>query len=133
MAFQGYYVKVDGTTFPNDLLDIGGYSNTPNQETDKNSYVDGNGALKRTVLPVKRSGFKIKTIDGLTYGQKLIIQAFFIPKTLKELQYWNDETNKYETADFYIPTVEYVHKTQRNGSPIYQAIELEFIAYGGDK
>jgi hypothetical protein len=134
MAFQGYYIKVNGTTFPNSLLNREGYSNTPNQRTDKNSYVDGRGALHRNILPVKRSTVKIKTLDGFTYGQKLIIKAFFIPRDVITMEYWNDETDEYEIARFYVPDIEYTHKSQdRHGQPIYNALEITFIAYEGDQ
>lgn len=134
MAFLGYYIKVNGTTFPNSLLAREGYSDTPNQRTDKNSYVDGRGALHRNILPVQRSTVELKTIDGFTYGQKLIMKAFFIPRDLITLTYWNDETDAYETARFYVPDIKYTHKSQdRHGKPIYNALELQFIAYEGDQ
>jgi hypothetical protein len=134
MAFSGYYIKVNGTTFPNSLLAQEGYEDTPNQQTDKNSYVDGRGALHRNVLEVTRSSVKFRTIDGLTYGQKLIVKAFFIPRTVITMEYWNDEDDAYKTARFYVPTITYVHKSQdRNKLPIYKALEIEFIAYEGDQ
>jgi hypothetical protein len=134
MAFEGYYIKVNGTTFPNDMLANEGYSNTPNIRIDKNSYRDGKGKLHRTILPEKPSTVKLKTIDGITYGQKLILKAFFIPRDVIALTYWNDETDAYETADVYVPEITYTHKGQgKNKLPIYTAIEIEFIAYGGDK
>lgn len=133
MAFNGYYIKVNGNTFPNSLIAKEGYSNTPNQRTDKNSYVDGRGALHRNILPVQRSTVKIRTIDDFTYGQKLIIKSFFIPRDVVTMEYWNDETDAYETSRFYVPDIEYVHKSQRKGQPIYKALELTFIAYEGDQ
>lgn len=133
MAFAGYYLKVNGTTFPNGLLAREGYSNIPNIRTDKNSYVDGKGVLNRSILPVKRSTIKIKTIDGLTYGQKLIIKAFFIPRDLVTLEYWNDEEDAYKTTQLYVPEIEYTHKTQNKGQPVYNSLEINFIAYKGDQ
>lgn len=133
MAFAGYYIKVNGTTFPNSLLAPEGYSNTPNIRIDKNSYRNGRGALNRTILPEKPSNLKIKTVDWLTLGQKIIIQAFFIPRDVITIQYWNDETNNYETARFYVPEVEYTHKKMIKGVTYLNALEIEFIAYEGDQ
>lgn len=134
MVFDGHYIKVNGTAFPNSLLNLDGYSNTPNQRTDKNSYVDGYGGLNRTILPVKRSTVEIKTIDSFTYGQKIIMQAFFIPRDVITMEYWNDETNVYETAKFYVPDIKYTHKNQTKSKiPIYRALEITFIAYKGDQ
>jgi hypothetical protein len=135
MAFEGYYIKVNGNTLPNSLLTYGdGYSNTPCIRIDKNSYRNGRGRLNRTILPEKPSTIKIKTIDDLTYGQKIILKAYFIPRDKIALTYWNDETDAYETTDVYVPEITYVHKTQDGkGMPVYNAIEIEFIAYGGDQ
>lgn len=132
MAFDGHYIKVDGVNFPNYLIAENGYSNTPDIQTDKGSYVNGLGELIRTVLPVTRSTFKITTIDGFSIGSLLIMRAFFIPRTTQSIEYWNDEKQAYKTANFYVPEIEYIHKNQHNLSPIYKSLTLEFIAYGGD-
>jgi len=127
---NGYVLKVNGTIFPNVLLAPGGYSNTPNRRQDKNSYVNGRGVLNRTILPVKRTTSKMKTID-LTYGQKLIVQAFFPNRDYVTAERWNDETNTYETGVCYVPDVEYViNYIDKDGNFYYQGIEIEFIAYG---
>jgi hypothetical protein len=134
MAFNGYYIKVNGTTFPNSLIASEGYSNTPNQRTDKNSYVDGRGALHRNILPEQRSTVELTTIDGFTYGQKLIMKAFFIPRDVITMEYWNDETDAYETGRFYVPDIKYTHKSQdKSKQPIYNALNLTFIEYEGDQ
>lgn len=134
MNFNGNYIYVNNTAFPNSLLAYGdGYSNTPCIRIDKNSYRSGRGKLHRTILPEKPSTITIKTIDEFSYGQKLIMQAFFIPRDLITMRYWNDETNDYETAEFYVPEIKYTHKKQKNKVPYYNALEIEFIAYGGDQ
>lgn len=134
MAFNGYYIKVNGNAFPNYIIAKEGYKNTPNQRTDKGSYVDGSGGLHRNILPVKRSTVKIITIDEFRYSEKLIINSFFANRDKVTMEYWNDETDKYEVADFYVPDIEYVHKfLDKNKKPVYKALELTFIAYGGDK
>jgi hypothetical protein len=133
MSFEGNYIYVSNTAFPNSLLAFEGYSNTPCIRIDKNSYRDGKGKLHRTILPEKPSTISIKTIDGFSYGQKLIMKAFFIPRDLITIKYWNDETDDYEIAQFYVPEIKYTHKYQKNGVPYYNALEIEFIAYGGDQ
>ena len=134
MAFEGYYIKKDGNIFPNYIIAKEGYKCTPNQRTDKNSYVDGKGALHRTVLPVKRSTVKLTTIDEFRYSEMLLIKSFFIPRDVVTLTYWNDETDAYETAKFYVPDIEYVHKfLDKNKKPVYKALELTFIADEGDQ
>lgn len=134
MAFNGYYIKVNGDIFPNYIIAQEGYKCTPNQRTDKNSYIDGTGALHRTILPVKRSTIKLKTIDGFRYSEKLIIKSFFIPRDVVTIDYWNDETDSYQTARFYVPDIEYTHKfLDKNLKPVYSALDITFIAYEGDQ
>jgi hypothetical protein len=134
MAFDGHYLKVGTTVFPNSLLAKSGYENTPNQETDKNSYIDGKGGLHRTILSTTRSTVKFRTIDSLSYGQKIIIKAFFIPRSVITLEYWNDEDDDYKTARFYVPPVTYVHKGQdKYKQPLYEGLEITLIAYEGDQ
>lgn len=134
MAFNGYYIKKDGNIFPNYIIAKEGYKNTPNQRTDKDSYVDGAGGLHRTILPVQRSTVKLTTIDEFRYSEKLIIKSFFIPRDVVTMEYFNDETDAYETARFYVPDIEYVHKyLDKNQKPVYSALELTFIAYEGDQ
>ncbi|HHV09969.1 MAG TPA: hypothetical protein GXX75_06805 [Clostridiales bacterium] len=127
---NGYVLKVGGTVFPNALIAKGGYSNTPNRRQDKNSYTDARGETHRNILPVKRTTSKIKTMP-LTYGQKLIVQAFFPNRDHVTAIRWNDEDNSYETGECYIPDVEYVvDHIDSDGNFHYQPVEIEFIAYG---
>lgn len=131
MTGNGYVIKVNGTPFPNALLAPEGYSNIPNRRQDKNSYTDGRGTTHRNILPVKRTTAKIKTKDDLTFGQKLIVQAFFPNRDRVTVDLWNDEINDYETTSFYVPDVEYtVKRIDKSGNFYYNALEFEYIAYG---
>ncbi|MDF2907581.1 MAG: hypothetical protein K0R34_2902 [Herbinix sp.] len=133
MAFSNYVFKVGLLSFPLDLIAPGGYDTTPNQRTDKNSYVDGKGDLHRTILPTKRSSVSIITLDDLTEAQTLQIQALFPNRDIVTASYWNKESNAYKTATFYMPSIKWViNRFDDAGQPLYKALELEFIAYGGD-
>jgi hypothetical protein len=133
MALNGYFVKVGTTTFPNYIIARGGYKCTPNQRTDKNSYIDGKGGLNRSILPVKRTTVKIQTIEGLRYSEKLIIQSLFPSRDVVTMEYWNDEDNAYKTAKFYVPDIEFVTDyVDKGGKQVYQALEIIFVAYEGD-
>ena len=56
-----------------------------------------------------KSVFSFETREGLHLEEKMEIQSFFTSgesdnhQRKINLQYWNDETNQYETADFYRP------------------------------
>ena len=133
MTGQGYVLKVGDSIFPNSLLAPNGYSNIPDRRQDKNSYTDGRGVTHRSILPVKRTTIKIKTKDDLTYGEKLIIQAFFPNRDKVVAQVWNDERNIYQTMTCYVPDVEYTIKhIDKNGNFYYNGLEFEFIDYGSE-
>ena len=131
MTGNGYILKVNGNIFPNSLL--AEYTNIPDRRQDKNSYTDGRGVTHRNILPVKRTTVKIRTIDDLTYGQKLIIQAFFPNRDKVECEVWNDEQNTYQTITAYVPDVEYTIKhIDKDGNFYYNAVEFELIDYGSE-
>jgi len=133
MAFNGYFLKVGTEIFPNYIIARKGYKSTPNQRTDLDSYTDGDGKLHRNILPVKRSKVWLTTKNGLRYSEKLIIQSFFANRDVVTMEYWNEEENAYKTGTFYVPditfTIDYLDKSKK---PVYEALELTFVAYGGD-
>jgi hypothetical protein len=134
VAFGNYVFKVGALEFPLDLIAPKGYDTTPNQRIDKNSYRDGRGKLHRTILPEKPSSVRIRTIDNLTEAQTLQIQAVFPNRDMVTASYWNKESNAYKTATFYMPDINWViNDFDENGQPWYQALDLEFVAYGGDQ
>lgn len=133
MAFNGYFIKKDGVKFPNAYIAEGGYSVTPNRRTDKDSYVNGNGELVRSMYPIKRSTLKLSLISGLTDSEVSTIQSFFPNRDSVTLVYWNKESNAYKTATFYVPDITYVvDYLDGSNRPIYQGFDIELIAYGGD-
>ena len=133
MAFNGYFIKVGTEILPNYIIAKKGYKSTPNQRTDLDSYTDGDGKLHRNILPVKRSKVWLTTKSGLRYSEKLIIQSFFSNRDVVTMQYFNEETNNYATATFYVPDITFViDYLDKNKKPVYEALELTFIAYGGD-
>lgn len=130
--FKGYFLKNGTVVLDNTIIAKGGYRCTPRIRTDKNSYIDGNGALHRTILPIKRSKISIETVPSLTFDEKLKLQAMFPSRDSTILQYWNDESNNYETATFYVPDIDYTIEQIEDGEPLYNAISIELISYGGD-
>lgn len=131
MTGQGYVLKVNGKVFPNDLIAPGGYSNIPDRRQDKNSYTDGRGVTRRSILPVKRTTVKIRTKEDLTHEQKLTVQSFFPNRDRVVCEAWNDERNAYQTITAYVPDVEYrISYIDENGNFYYNAVEFELIDYG---
>lgn len=116
----------------------GGISITPNQMQDIDSYVNGNGVLKRTVLPHSRTKIEWNT-PYLTYEDKCkLVQAIMngfkcgvgIANQRKiRIRYYNDLTDDYEAGTFYISDITFQPGGLYHGAPLYLPIRLAAIEY----
>lgn len=116
----------------------GGISITPNQMQDLDSYVNGDGVLKRTVLPHSRSKIEWNT-PYLTYDDKcklvLAITNGFkygvgVAKARKiRIRYYNDWIDDYDTGTFYMSDVQFQYGGLYHGAPMYLPIRLAAVEY----
>ncbi|WP_167957969.1 DUF6711 family protein [Anaerosporobacter faecicola] len=137
-TFQGYLVKnnTNNTILDNSILAEEGYKSNPDQQTDEDSYTDGDGKLHRNILSHLRSKIWIKTLE-LSETNKTHIQTVFPSRTTVNITYWNDERNDYVSGDFYIPDIDWVIKNIKVGGTTsnptytrtYSAIDLTLIEY----
>lgn len=131
-GFEGYMVKVGDEIFPNEFIAFSTWTSNPNQRTDQDSYTDGNGKLHRNILPHVRTKVAFQTVPGLHLEDKIRMQSFF-NRDDTELTYWNDETNKYETGNFYMVDPQFPIKQitgdGEDADIIYNAISIEIIEY----
>lgn len=126
--YKGYLLKINGAIFGNELIRHDTYKTKPNQQTDTDSYVDGNGKLHRKILPHRRTTITFSTIRcGL--DQKITIQGYFPERETVEIEYWNDESNTYETGTFYTPDIEFSVYSANADTVKYNEIPIEFIEY----
>lgn len=133
MSYAGYLLKVNGVLFPNRYILMDSYESTPHQLTDLDSYIDGDGYLQRNVLPHARSKVSFSTCSKLTLQEKMEIQSI-IPTSKTDrirlhVEYWDDDTNTYQTGDFYVPDIKYPIHDANNDTIIYNSIIIEFIEY----
>lgn len=105
-----------------------GFRSTPNRQTDKNSYTDGDGETHRKILPHLRTTITFTT-PMLYLEDKIKLQAHFPKREIVQLEYWNDETNGYKSGKFYIPDVEFSHKMHYGNTILYEAITIELQEY----
>lgn len=109
---------------------------TPHQRTDLDSYVNGNGALKRTVLPHYRTKINLTTTI-LTASQLASLRGIIsralnygvVSERKVHVKYFDPEANDYTTGVFYIPDITYNFKTVLDGVLYYQPIPLTLIEY----
>ena len=111
---------------------------TPSQMQDLDSYVNGKGYLKRTVLEHSRSKWEANTtILTSTQVQKLLklLQKGFTLNDSKcskakrelRLRYYNEWENDHVAGYFYVPDITFTYKIMLNGKLYYQPIRFAFI------
>ena len=113
-----------------------GYTATPNQREEIKAYRDEN---TRNLVRITASGTKtkieFKLRKGLHLDDKIAIQKWFTDaeSNAKErkinLQYWNDEDNRYETGDFYRPDLVFTIRKVTDDDIIYDALEIHLVEY----
>lgn len=140
--FRGYLIKATLTNqiFPLSYINYGSWDSTPKQREEIKAYRDDNTRdLTRVTAEGMKSVFGFETRANLHLTDKQAIQAFFYNaesdhhQRKVNLQYWNEETNQYETADFYRPDMNFpIRKIIDNGTEsdiIYGSLKLEFVEY----
>ena len=115
-----------------------GISITPKQMQDVDSYVNGNGYLKRKVLDHSRTKIEWNT-PYLTYEDKckLIQQirngykhgvGLYKARRIR-IRYYNDWEDDYDTGTFYMPDVQFQYGGLYHGAPLYLPIRLAAVEH----
>lgn len=127
--FKGYLLRNTAVgKIPLGFIKANSYSSTPNQQSDKNTYVDEQGLLHRDVLPHTSTKIEFETVP-MNLNQKIQFQKFFPSRTTVELEYWNDETNDYEIGTFYVPSIEFSVYAVWGNDIRYNPTRVAFIEY----
>ena len=134
--FNGYLLKSGNDILPHKYIQLNTWESTPNQREEIKAYRDDNTRnLKRYTAPGKKTAFSFTTIDNLTLAEKEEIQSFFTSHETDSLQrkisltYWNDEENKYKTAYFYRPNMNFPIKKISGTDITYGELKFEFVEY----
>jgi len=133
--YLGYLLKAANGTILDKYIQVDGFSTTPDQRQDQDSYRDGYGELHRTVLPDVVTTIEFSTLE-LTLNEKIALQSAIASGLIDSqerkttLTYWNDERNTYCTDTFYIPDVKFPIKYRTDTNIIYGKVDYKFIGYG---
>ncbi len=129
-GFEGWLLKINGFDMT-PYIHAGSYKATPDQQTDIDDYTDNEGIFHRNVLPAKATKIEFD-IKPVRLSDKIKIQAAFPTRTEVSVEYWNDETNKYQTGKMYIPdiTFEPYIVYRKIGDVLYNPIRVALIEYG---
>lgn len=140
MAFNGYYIKfIKGNTewiFPMKWIKTNTPEFRPYIVMDLDPYYDSTGLLHRNVVSHTSANLKFST-PPMPMSEKnemfAKIRSMYTDTKARDctIQYYNDETNSYDTADCYMAEPRF-KPMERNGITheiLYDTIELEFIKY----
>ena len=76
--FKGYLLRNTAVgKIPLSFIKANSYSSTPNQQSDRNTYVDEQGLLHRDVLPHTSTKIEFETVP-MNLNQKIQFQKFFL-------------------------------------------------------
>lgn len=136
--FKGYLLRATKTNriLPEKYIAVESWDSTPNQREEIKAWRDENTRnLFRVTAKGKKTSFQFSTIDGLHLADKIEFQKFFTSAESNaderkiNLEYWNDEKNKYDTGDFYRPNMNFPIQEHTADDIIYKAMTFEFVEY----
>ena len=117
-----------------------GYNISPAQRQDLDSYVNGNGKLKRFVMPHKRTKIEVDMVY-MQYAKKvklvkILDRAFNVndgecneEEHKVRIRYYNDWKDDYSQGWFYISDPNWQVAGTYRGKPTYLPTRMAFIEY----
>ena len=137
MAFSGYLIKLGGSSgdiLPMKSIAAESYSATPDQRLESKAARAATGVLYRSTCNHKATKIEIETIPmtnkDLTGLMSLIASRFSDANQRKiNLQYYDNETDNYNTGTFYMPDIQYKILRVDGNTIYYDSIRLAFIEY----
>lgn len=138
MAWAGYFLKATATNqiFPNKYIAAESWDSNPNNREEVKAYRDENTRdLVRVTAAGRKSALQFSTRENLHLKDKMAVQAFFTAAESDSdqrkinLQFWNDETNDYQTGDFYRPNTTFKIKKATENDLIYDSITIDLVEY----
>ncbi len=129
-----YLLKFGNTELPNKYITSDGYVDTPNQRTELEAYRDANILLHRVTSPNFKTTIMFTTCPmSLSDKKKFqnIINSGMINSTERKVcvTYYNDETNEYETGDFYISDPTFGTLGYFGGERWYKSVTYQLTEY----
>ena len=139
--FRGYLIKAvrTGEILSSKFIVYGSFKSTPNQREELKAYRDDNSRnLTRITADGENSTFLCKTKKSLHLAEKMALQSYFTraeetaldhKQRRIQLEYWNDDSNTYETGYFYRPNMDFTILSITADDIIYDELELKFVEY----
>ena len=125
--FNGYLLKLDGRVLPLKFIQPSTYSCAPNQTLDDDSYRDGDGVLRRNILPHKCT--KIEFNTPYMYESNIAeLRSFMQKKDKVTVEYFNTGTGLYASGAFYMVDPEFIIAKIDNDI-LYEPVRIALIEY----
>lgn len=123
MAYQGYRIKVNGTTIGNMMIKRGSYYAKPTRRVLE-SYYDAAGGFHEELSPVVKMeiGFTVREHDMDEHAA--LISAFSTGRNVS-VEYWNDNTREYAAGVFRVDDMKMPHKYALPGRIRYGEIAVK--------
>ena len=139
MAYQGYLLKIKGTTdyeFPLEWITFESFKPIRGIQ-DLDSYRDGNGVLHRNALNTKVVKVEFQLRENIKASEYDVIMKAISDRYTKaaerklQIDVYLPETGVYTGAiDVYMPDPEVVIKRADKNDLVYKSIRMAFIGYG---
>lgn len=129
-----YLLKFGETELPNDYITSDGYTDIPNQRTELKAYRDANILLHRVTSPNFKTTIMFTTCP-MSLSDKVRFQAIIESGMINHIErkvrvtYYNDETNEYETGDFYISDPTFSSLGYFGGERWYKSVTYQLTEY----
>jgi hypothetical protein len=127
MAFNGYYLKINGTIFPNEFIVVESFVADPEQTLQDDAYTDGDGYLHISDLPHTRTKIEFNTPDKFSEAQNEVLRTYLTDMRNATVEYWNPKRGTYRTGIFYISDISYTIKYQIGDMIYYNPIRIALI------
>lgn len=130
--YRGFLLQFGNQIFPNHYFLQ--YTSTPDRRMETDAERDNTGYLHRSTLPDGKTGL-VFSVHRMELDDKIAMQQIFRSGLLNFTQrryrvtYWNDETNDYDTGEFYMPDVQYTVEDADETTIYYQPITFELVEY----
>ncbi len=137
MAYSGYLIRLGGSggvILPLKYMKLESYTAEPNQRMESEAKRAITGLLHRTT--VEHTATKIEFETPIMTNRDINALNNMINSSMSDrhrkditIQYYDNETDSYKTADCYMPDVKYPIMRIENNIIYYNSIRYAFIEY----
>ena len=139
-TWKGYLLKTGSGAnekkFPDKYIKADSYESTPNQREEIKAYRNENSRdLVRVTAQGTKTSIRFTTRPNLHLAEKQKLQKWFTDAESDHhqrkinIEFWNDESNSYQTGDFYRPDLNFKIKKLTDDDIIYDELTIELVEY----